>query len=63
MVGIPIEGQIGKGETTVEFCWNNLSANLKEITKALMILYLEDKSHTEFAEIMGMSVSNVGKLK
>jgi RNA polymerase sigma factor (sigma-70 family) len=33
---------------------------LKEIDKALIILYLEDKSHTEIAEILGMSVSNVG---
>ena len=33
---------------------------LKEIDKALMILYLEDKSHAEIAEILGMSVSNVG---
>lgn len=33
---------------------------LKELDKALMILYLEDKSHTEIAEILGMSVSNVG---
>jgi RNA polymerase sigma factor (sigma-70 family) len=33
---------------------------LKEIDKALMILYLEDNSHTEIAEILGMSVSNVG---
>jgi len=33
---------------------------LKEIDKALMILYLEDKSHSEIAEILGMSVSNVG---
>jgi RNA polymerase sigma-70 factor (ECF subfamily) len=33
---------------------------LKEIDKALMILYLEDKGHAEIAEILGMSVSNVG---
>ena len=33
---------------------------LKEIDKALMILYLEDKSHAEIAEILGISVSNVG---
>lgn len=33
---------------------------LKEIDKALMILYLEDKSHAEIAEILGMSISNVG---
>ena len=35
-------------------------SELKEIDKALMILYLEDKSHVEIAEILGMSVSNVG---
>ena len=35
-------------------------SELKEIDKALMILYLEDKSHTEIAGILGMSVSNVG---
>lgn len=33
---------------------------LKELDKALMILYLEDKSHTEIADILGISVSNVG---
>lgn len=33
---------------------------LKEIDKALMILYLEDKSHADMAEILGMSVSNIG---
>ncbi len=35
-------------------------SELKEIDKALMILYLEDKSHAEIAEILGISVSNVG---
>lgn len=35
-------------------------SELKEIEKALMVLYLEDKSHTEIAEILGLSVSNVG---
>jgi RNA polymerase sigma factor (sigma-70 family) len=35
-------------------------SELKEIDKALMILYLEDKSHIEISEILGMSVSNVG---
>lgn len=33
---------------------------LKEIDKALMLLYLEEKSHIEIAEILGMSASNVG---
>ncbi|MCH8568393.1 MAG: sigma-70 family RNA polymerase sigma factor [Balneolales bacterium] len=35
-------------------------SELKEIDKALMILYLEEKSHAEIAEILGLSVSNVG---
>lgn len=35
-------------------------SELKEIERALMILYLEEKSHTEIAEILGLSVSNVG---
>lgn len=33
---------------------------LKEMDKALILLYLEDKSHAEIAEILGMSTSNVG---
>ncbi|MCU0439727.1 MAG: sigma-70 family RNA polymerase sigma factor [Raineya sp.] len=32
---------------------------LKEFDKALIILYLEDKSHAEIAEILGISVTNV----
>jgi RNA polymerase sigma factor (sigma-70 family) len=35
-------------------------SELREIDKALMILYLEDKSHAEIAEILGISISNVG---
>ncbi len=35
-------------------------SELKEIDKALMLLYLEDKSHSEIAEILGMSATNVG---
>lgn len=33
---------------------------LKEIDKALILLYLENKSHNEISEILGISVSNVG---
>lgn len=32
---------------------------LKELDKALILLYLEDKSQTEIADILGLSVSNV----
>ena len=32
---------------------------LKPLDKALMILYLEDKDHTEISEVLGISKSNV----
>jgi RNA polymerase sigma factor (sigma-70 family) len=32
---------------------------LRDIDKALMLLYLEDRSQSEIAEIMGLSLSNV----
>lgn len=33
---------------------------LKELDKALMILYLEEKAYSEIAEILGISETNVG---
>jgi RNA polymerase sigma factor (sigma-70 family) len=33
---------------------------LKEFDKALILLYLEDKSHVEIADIIGITVGNVG---
>jgi RNA polymerase sigma-70 factor (ECF subfamily) len=35
-------------------------SELKELDKALMLLYLEEKSHAEIAEILGISTGNVG---
>lgn len=35
-------------------------SELKEMNKALMLLYLEEKSYKEIAEILGISESNVG---
>jgi RNA polymerase sigma factor (sigma-70 family) len=35
-------------------------SELKEIDKALMLLYLEGKSHAEIADVLGITVSNVG---
>jgi RNA polymerase sigma factor (sigma-70 family) len=34
-------------------------AQLKELDKALLLLYLDEKSHREIAEIMGMSETNI----
>lgn len=34
-------------------------AELKELDKAIMLLYLEEKSYTEIAEIIGISETNV----
>jgi RNA polymerase sigma-70 factor (ECF subfamily) len=38
----------------------NLMKELKELDKSLLLLYLEGKSYTEIAEIIGLSESNVG---
>lgn len=35
-------------------------SNLNEIDKSIMLLYLEEKSYDEIAEILGISRSNVG---
>lgn len=35
-------------------------SELKELDKALMFLYLEDKNYSEIADILGLSISNVG---
>ena len=34
-------------------------SELKELDKALMLLYLEEKSHKEIAEIIGITETNV----
>lgn len=58
MAEIPVEDK-SENERQLNLLEQFIS-ELKEIDKALMILYLEDKSHTEIAEILGLSVSNVG---
>jgi len=46
-------------EKNIQLLQQFISA-LKELDKALMILYLESKPYSEIAEIMGISESNVG---
>jgi RNA polymerase sigma-70 factor (ECF subfamily) len=58
MMETPVEDK-SENERQVNLLEQFIS-ELKEIDKALMILYLEDKNHTEIAEILGISVSNVG---
>jgi RNA polymerase sigma-70 factor, ECF subfamily len=38
----------------------NAIYNLNEVDKSIMLLYLEEKSYDEIAEIIGISKSNVG---
>ncbi|MCC6289907.1 MAG: sigma-70 family RNA polymerase sigma factor [Chitinophagaceae bacterium] len=39
---------------------NIFIASLKDLDKAIILLYLEEKSYKEIAEIMGISETNVG---
>jgi RNA polymerase sigma factor (sigma-70 family) len=48
----------GEIEENIGFLQQFIS-ELKELDKALMLLYLEEKSHKEIAEIIGISETNV----
>ena len=37
-----------------------LVGKLEDVDKGIILLYLEDRSHKEIAEIIGLSISNVG---
>jgi RNA polymerase sigma factor (sigma-70 family) len=45
--------------TQSTFFLNQFISELKELDKALMLLYLEEKSHKEIAEIIGITETNV----
>lgn len=45
-------------EASIQLLYQFL-AKIPEVDRALMLLYLEEKSHQQIAEIMGMSLSNV----
>ena len=48
----------GEKEEAIVFL-QQFIAELKELDKALMLLYLEEKSHREIAEIIGITETNV----
>ncbi len=57
-----IEDEDGEDETELDYHMKLLQEfvnNLNELNKALMLLYLEEKSHEEIAEILGITKSNV----
>ncbi|HTF05628.1 MAG TPA: RNA polymerase sigma factor [Bacteroidia bacterium] len=51
-------GPVDETEEDIGFL-QRFIAELKEIDKGLMLLYLEEKTHKEIAEIMGISETNV----
>ena len=60
--GVPIESEIGEDEIDKEGIedLNSVIKKLEVEEQTLLFLYLEDKSYKEIAEILGISVSNVG---
>ncbi|MFN8347098.1 MAG: sigma-70 family RNA polymerase sigma factor [Spirosomataceae bacterium] len=72
--GVFSEGilELADGDTTEEMNENlrllqQFISELKELDKALLLLYLEEKSHKEIAEIIGISETNaatkIGRIK
>lgn len=72
----PVAELADKNENKLDLEWNinklqQFINELKELDRALMILYLEEKSYSEIAEILGITETNVasrisrakGKLK
>jgi RNA polymerase sigma-70 factor (ECF subfamily) len=55
-----IEDRLTPGYVEEYKILQQLIATLPALEKALILLYFEDRPHQEIAEIMGISVSNVG---
>lgn len=56
----PIHDEVSNDKQEQLNLLNKFISELNDLDKALMLLYLDDKSHAEIAVIMGISVSNVG---
>lgn len=57
---LPTQEEIGTEKQEQLNLLDTFISELNDLDKALMLLYLEDKSHSEISEIMGLSISNVG---
>lgn len=55
---IEVKAEIDDSQQKVDLLFKFIR-ELKEIDRALILLYLEDKSHQEISEIMGLSTTNI----
>jgi RNA polymerase sigma-70 factor (ECF subfamily) len=57
---LPIQDEINSEKQEHLSLLEKFISELNDLDKAIMLLYLEEKSHAEISEIMGLSVTNVG---
>ncbi len=57
---LPIQDEINSEKQEYLNLLEKFISELNDLDKAIMLLYLEEKSHAEISEIMGVSVTNVG---
>ena len=55
----PVEERVGGQETSVRNLYQAIQ-QLSEIDRALILLYLEQQSNNDIAEILGLTANNVG---
>lgn len=59
LIKVETENKQGENDEKLKMLYQFIQ-ELKEIDKSVLILYLDDKSHREISEIVGISESNVG---
>ena len=65
---LPSEEKIGSGDTEEEYSFSDKDLQLlyesiktlSEVDRAVILLYLEEKSYQEISEIIGTSANNIG---
>jgi RNA polymerase sigma factor (sigma-70 family) len=58
IIALVIDDEPGELEENVQLLYQFIN-ELDELNKALMLLYLENKSHKEMAEVLGITETNV----